>query len=459
MQKSKNNKLILHDGSRIGVVGGGPAGSFFSYFAFELAEKAGISIEIDIYEPKDFSKAGPPGCNHCGGIVSESLVHLLKADGISLPVQVIRTAIETYTLHLEQGTAVIQKLGQYQRIISMFRGSGPLGPDGSNQQGFDGYMLDLCRARGAKLLVEKVTGVEREADGITLITHNLRRKYDLVVGAVGLDPKTLSVFKKLIPPFIPPHTAKAFISEFFLGHELVSQHFGNSMHVFVLDLPGIKFGALIPKGSYVTLVLLGSGITTSLADSFMNSKTVRDCFPEEIMPKSINPCVCFPLINIKNARNPYSDRVVLIGDSSSSKLYKNGIGAAYLTGKAAAQTVINQGISFQDFRKSFQPVCSGLDSDNSTGKLIFFITTIIQKSSFLKKVFFQMVVKEQSKEKGKREMSLLLWDTFTGSAPYKNIFLRSLNPLLLMRLIWNMLSAFVAPSKFRHQSGQILEGD
>lgn len=456
MQKSKNNKLILHDGSRIGVVGGGPAGSFFSYFAFELAEKAGFSIEIDIYEPKDFSKAGPPGCNHCGGIVAESLVHLLKADGISLPAEVIRTAIETYTLHLEQGTAVIENLGQFQRIISMFRGSGPLDPDGSSHQGFDGYMLDLCRAKGAKLLVEKVTGVEREPDGITLVTHNFRRKYDLVVGAVGLDPKTLSVFRKLIPGFVPPQTAKAYISEFYLGHELVSQHFGTSMHVFVLDLPGIKFGALIPKGNYVTLVLLGSGITTSLADSFINSKTVRDCFPEGIMPKPINPCMCFPLISIKNARNPYSDRVVLIGDSSSSKIYKNGIGAAYLTGKAAAETVINQGISFQDFRKSFQPVCSSLDRDNSAGKLIFFITTIVQKSSFLKKVFFQMVVKEQSKEKGKREMSLLLWDTFTGSAPYKNIFLRSLNPLLLLRLIWNIISVFVASAKFRRSSGPIL---
>ncbi len=272
-------------------------------------------------------------------------------------------------------------------------------------------------------------------------------KYFLLVVAAGLNQKTLLVFKKLIPPFIPPQTTKAYISEFYLGQDLISQHFGNSMHVFVLDLPGIKFGALIPKGNFVTLVLLGTGITTDLADSFLNSQAVRDCFPEGILPQPINPCMCFPLINIKNARNPYADRVVLIGDSSSSKIYKNGIGAAYITGKAAANTVINQGISIQNFQKSFQPVCSRLDRDNAAGKLIFFTTTIIQKFDFLKKVLFQMVLKEQFKEKGKREMSMLLWDTFTGSAPYRDILLRSMNPLLFASLVLHSIREFIQPKK------------
>lgn len=447
MQKDNRKKLVLQNGSKIGVIGGGPAGSFFTLFALESASKMGLNIEIDIYEIKDFAQTGPIGCNNCGGIVSESLVQMLKADGIILPPDVIRRGIDTYTLHLEQGTTVIDTLLREQRIVSMFRGSGPLGSTVTNQQSFDGYLQELCEKKGAKIYIEKVTDAQNEPDGITLITNKSTRKYDLLIGAVGLNQRTLSLFQKIIPSFIPPKTTKAYISEFLLGPEPITKHFGNSMHVFLLNLPGIKFGALIPKGKYVTLVLLGSEINKGIVDSFINSEAVLACFPEGTELKNINPCQCFPSINIKNAKNPYSDRIVLIGDSASSKLYKNGIGAAYITGKAAANTVFKDGISKNDFKKSYQPVCSKLDKDNAVGKVIFYATMIIQKSSFLKKVLFQMVVKEQLKETGNRDMSSLLWDTFTGSAPYANILWRTLNPVLLATLVWNIFTEFISPEK------------
>jgi len=251
------------------------------------------------------------------------------------------------------------------------------------------------------------------------------------------------MFQKVIPDFIPPVTTKTYISEYYLGSETVTRHFGNSMHVFLLNLPGIKFGALIPKGVYITLVLLGTEINKEIIDSFLSSEPVIACFPEGMELKNMTPCQCFPSINITNARNPYGDRVVLIGDSSSSKLFKNGIGAAYITGKAAANTVFSDGIGKANFRKSFQPVLSNLNVDNAIGKLIFWVSTLIQKSLFLKGVLFNMVLKEQAKERGKREMSSLLWDTFTGSAPYKNIFIRTLNSILIATLSWNIFTGFV----------------
>jgi flavin-dependent dehydrogenase len=447
MQKDIKSKLSIQEGSKICVIGGGPAGSFFSFFAFELALKKGINIEIDIYEPKDFNQKGSPGCNHCGGVVSESLVHMLSADGITLPEQVIRRGIETYTLHLEHGSTVIEAPKFEQRIVSMFRGSGPNGSDASDIQSFDGFLQDLCTNKGAMVFHERVTDVLTEPDGITIITSKSRKKYDLVVGAAGLNEQSLSLFKKLVPAFIPPKTAQTHISEYFLEKDLIDKHFGNSMHVFLLNMPGIKFGALIPKGSYVTLVLLGSKIKRKMVDRFLNSESILACFPEGTELKNIKPCQCSPYINVRNGKHPYSDRVVLIGDSSSSKLYKNGIGAAYLTAKAAANTVISNGISGNDFKKSFQPVCSQLNADNVAGKLIFFITTIIQRSRYVKKVIFQMVVKEQKKEKGKREISSLLWDTFTGSASYRNILWRSMNLFLFAKLVWKMFSGLFYISK------------
>ena len=442
MKKDKNHKLRLTDGSKIGVIGGGPSGSFFTFFAYDLAKKLGINIEIDIYEIKDFTKTGPSGCNHCGGIVSESLVQLLSEDGIVLPPQVVRRGIVSYTLHVEKGTTVIDTILREHPIASIFRGSGPLGSSQTTLQSFDGYMLGLCEKKGANIFRGKVTDIQYESDGISLITGNSNRKYDLVVGAVGLNPKALSLFQKIIPSFKPPKTTNTYICEYYLGSESITKHFGNSMHVFLLNLPGIKFAALIPKGVYVTLVLLGTKINKDIVDIFLNSELVLNCFPEGTELKNMTPCQCFPSINIGHATNPYSDRVVLIGDSASSKLYKNGIGSAYLTGKAAANTVFLNGISKADFKKSYQPVCSEIDRDNAVGKLIFSVSTVIQKSMFLKRILFQMVVNEQERERGKREMSSLLWDTFTGSAPYKNIMKRTLHPFLLATFFWNIVTGF-----------------
>ena len=99
--------IELKNGSSIAVVGGGPSGRFFTYFALDFASHFDMNINIDVYEPKDFQCAGPRGCNHCGGIVSESLIQNLSAEGIVLPANVIRRGIESYTLHLETGTTVI----------------------------------------------------------------------------------------------------------------------------------------------------------------------------------------------------------------------------------------------------------------------------------------------------------------------------------------------------------------
>lgn len=441
----KNKSFNISNGSRIAVIGGGPSGSFFSYFALDFAEQKGINIHIDIYEAKNFHVAGPAGCNHCGGIVSESLVQALSAEGIVLPSNVIRRGIESYTLHMEHGATVIDTPLKEQRIASMFRGFGPLGSENIDFVSFDNYLLELCQKKGVNTIYEKVIDLERNKSGVNVQTKTGSASYDLVIGSVGLNPRSFSLFKKITPAFIPPETTKTYIREFKLGNELINQYFGNSMHVFLLNLKNIKFGALIPKGQYVTLVLLGKQIEGEIVDNFLNSEAVQRCFPKGTDMNKISPCQCFPGINIKNARYAYSDRVVLIGDSASSKLYKNGIGAAYITAKAAAKTVIFHGVSESDFRKYYQPECTRLNRDNTIGKLIFWITTFIQKSVVLKKGIFRMVVTEQKKDRTKRRMSSVLWDTFTGSAPYSDIFKRVVHPASLLSLISNTIKAIFTP--------------
>lgn len=442
MRDFSSEHFLLQDGSKIAVIGGGPAGTFFTYFALDFAERLGLEISVDIYEPKDFNCAGPKGCNNCGGIVSESLIQSLSTEGVVLTSGVIRRGIESYTMHLEQGSTLIETPLQEQRIAAMFRGIGPLGANGEDDDSFDNYLLELCKKSGASVIQDRVTSAIRTADGVTLRTKSEQKnRYDLVVGAVGLNAKTLDIFKSICPSFEPPETTKTYISEFRMDPEQIDKHFGNSMHVFLLNLPNIKFGALIPKGSFVTLVLLGSDIDKEIAASFVNSEAVRKLFPPEINLDDITPCKCFPSINVKGAKLAFDDRVVLVGDSASSKLYKNGIGAAYITGKAAANTAIFNGISAAAFKKYYQPVCSSLDRDNRLGRFIFSVTTIIQKSHLLKSAMLGLVINEQRKKNQNRRMSAILWDTFTGSATYTNIFLRFLNPLLLAPLLWNIVKS------------------
>lgn len=439
-----SNKLELEDGSRIAVIGGGPAGSFFTYFALDFARHMDLNIQIDIIEPKTFSKAGPAGCNHCGGIVSESLVQNLSTEGIVLPTSVIRRGIESYTMHLEHGSTIIETPLREQRIASVYRGFGPKGAADENYESFDDYLLFLCKEKGAHVIVDRVKELERHEDGVLVkFAKSDDKKYDLVVGSVGLNLNALKLFKSINPSYIIPKTTKTHICELYMDTALIDEYFGNSMHVFLLNLPHIKFGALIPKGNYITLVLLGEQINSDIVDAFLNAEPVKKCFPKGTSIRELIKCQCFPAINIQGAKSAYGDRMILIGDSASSKLYKNGIGAAYITSKAAAKTVIFQGISEEDFRKHYQKICNQLENDNAIGKFVFNVTTYIQKSSILKKGLFNTVLEEQKLTRYQRRLSAILWDTFTGSASYKDILLRGLNPKLSASFLWNTLKGII----------------
>ena len=183
--RSKIN-IELKDGSTIAVIGGGPAGSFFTYYALEFAKRLDLDISIDIFEAKNFTKIGAGGCNHCGGIVSESLVQKLSTDGIIIPTEIIQRGVNSYTMHVENGQAMIQTPDKERRIASVFRGCGPKGCLDVTQRSFDNYLLDLCKKKGAQVFLEKITGIQRVDDGVVVKSRKIiNKKYDLVVGAVG----------------------------------------------------------------------------------------------------------------------------------------------------------------------------------------------------------------------------------------------------------------------------------
>ncbi len=433
---NRQTGLKLNDGSRVAVMGGGPAGSFFSYFLLNLAERVGRQIQVDIYEPRDFSVPGPVGCNMCGGVVSETLVQYLAAEGINLPPTVVERGIDSYMLHMDVGSVRIDTPLHEKRIGAIHRGSGPRDLRELKWESFDGHLLTIAMNRGARLIRQRVVEVAQADELIRIKTRNGQpESYDLLAVAVGVNTATLKLFQELDFGFRPPRTTKSFVREYYLGEEVVDKYVGSSFHAFLLNIDRLEFAAIIPKGDYVTLCLLGQDIDKDLLETFVADPVVKQCFPPDFSLDQV-ACWCAPHINVKGSIQPFGDRIVFIGDCGVSRLYKDGLGAAYRTAKAAASTAIFQGISAEDFRRHYWPVCQAIETDNLVGKFIFAIVGQIQQWRFARRAVLRMVSNEQAgKARPEQGMSLVMWDMFTGSAPYREVFLRALHPAFWTRFL------------------------
>jgi len=429
---------MLEDGSRIAVIGAGPAGSMFSYFFLTMAETMGLDVGVDIFEPRRFCHRGPAGCNHCGGIVSESLVQRLATEGIRLPDSVVQRGIESYTLHMDVGDVEIATPLLEKRIAAIYRGNGPRESEALDTQSFDGYLLELAEQKGARIIPRLVTDVRQEHDSMSVHCADQHcDKYELVVVASGVNSRLLEMLENHTYNFERPGRTKTFICEFHLGREVIRETFGPSMHVFLLDIPRLEFAALIPKGDYVTLCLLGDDIDDELMERFFSSPEVRNRFPGATIPE--HACHCYPRINIRAAKPAYGDRIVMIGDSGSTRLFKDGIGAAYRTAKAAAKTAVFHGVGAENFERHYAPLCRKINKDNQVGKFVFNAASLVQKARFARRGILRMTAKEQDQTASPRRMSDVLWDLFSGSESYTNVFLRTLHPAYLGGLLWNLV--------------------
>lgn len=431
--------IPLDAGARVAVIGGGPAGSFFSYFLLDLADRIDLDLDVSVYEPRNFSGVGPASCNMCGGIISESLVQELAAEGINLPSDVVQRGINSYVLHMDEGHVRIETPLHEKRIGAVHRASGPRDLKEFKWRSFDGFLQELSREKGARLVNERVTELCLDGSRPTLKTSSeAPEAFDFVAVATGVNATSLKLVTSTPLQYKSPQTTKTLIREYFFGQEKLDRHLGSSMHVFLLNIPQLEFAAIIPKGDYASICLLGDHMDKSTFLAFVNSAEVRGLMPNDWDPLK-NSCQCAPRIGIRGAQQPYADRVVFIGDSGSTRLYKDGIGAAYRTSKAAARTAVFHGITALDFETHYWPTCRDIDKDNAIGKFMFGLTTHVQKSSRTRRALLSMTTSEQHREGPRRRMSAVLWDLFTGSATYRAILRRTFHPAFLLRLSSNLM--------------------
>ena len=434
--------LILTDGARVAVIGGGPAGSLFGIFASLLAQDLGKKIELTIYERKTFVNQGASGCNMCAGVISESLVQSLALEGINLPSSIVQWGIESYYFHTQNGSIQIKSSRLQQRgIATVFRGGGPEGSLEKEIQSFDEFLIHKAIECGVRVKHTMVDEIRLKGDKPCLYSRGMfLQDCELLVGASGVKVSTGRMYEKLGIGYKVPSTIKATQSEIELGSDWIASRFGHSIHIFLLRIPGLKFVSVIPKGDYITVSMLGKEPSIEYVKAFFNHPVIRKMLPSNFkIPERF--CHCFPKINVGAAKKPFANRLVFVGDASSARLYKDGIGSAYITSKAAVHTALLHGVGEEDFREHYLPVCKSLNRDNLFGQFLFSINDLISIIPPLNKGYFKIIQWEQKSLQKETPYSDVLWDMFTGSRFYKDIFIRALNPLPLIRLLSVIVSS------------------
>jgi flavin-dependent dehydrogenase len=346
---------------------------------------------------------------------------------------------------MDVGDVAIESPVHERRIAALYRGNGPREGADSHLESFDGYLQNMVVEMGAKVVPELITGVDYNDDKPSLkYGDGKQAQYDLVAMAAGVNSNIINMLKDLPGDYEPPKTTRGYICEFRSTREEILRILGRAVHVFLLDIPRFEFAAIIPKGQFVTVVMVGEDLDQELVHAFLNDPVVRRTFPTDATPCV---CSCSPLINLGARKRPYGDRVVMVGDSGVTRLYKDGIGAAFRTGKAAATSAVFHGVSAANFEKHFWPTCRNIVNDNRVGKVMFATNAIMKNSRLTRKAMLRMAQKEQEKTTARPHMSTLLWNMFTGSAPYVEMFRGTLHPGFIYNLLLSVGAALVPGRK------------
>ena len=332
--------MELRSGSIVAIIGGGPAGAACAIRLKREARSADKNIRVVLFEGKDFSVH----YNQCVGVLSPPIVTLLREElGLTLPTWIIKQTIKGYWLHCCGEQAFLADEEMWGPTYAVRRSH------------FDRYLLEEARSLGVEVVPSRVTGVEWTEQGqpqaVRIYSEASFLRADVVVGAFGLDEAMLSVFEMGTAKMGGYRRPRSFLKTFVAklhppDKSFVLQKFDGSVHalLFPPSLPEIEFAALTPKGDHIVINIAGRRVTSSDMDAFLELPLVGGLLPPFDRDALNYYQGRFPT---SQARNPYGDHYVLVGDATGwLRPFKGkGINTALVTGSRAAQALVRNGFS------------------------------------------------------------------------------------------------------------------
>lgn len=416
----------LRDGSRVAVIGGGPAGSLFSIYFLRYANERRIHTEITIYEQRNFDSQGPEGCKGCAGILSIPFLKNLHELDLILPEEVIQNEIMQYAVHSPYTSISISNPEKEVHIASVYRGGGPRLSSNDRAVSFDGWLLRQAEREGANVENRGVS-ILYIGDEPEVKVGEKSERHDVVVLSSGINTEGIQVHGL---DYAPPQTRRMAMGELYVGTDKVRSTLGSVAHVFLIPHSGLIFGTLVPKGSFINVSVLSTGRSLVSVSDFLNNDVVRSVLPKPYR----HVCGCRPLAAVSSAHRYYGDRFVAIGDAAVSRLYKDGIGSSLLTAREAARTIVYHGFSREDFKFYYEPLCTRIDQDNRWGRLLFWINDKAKNSRSFLLTQHRLIGDEQFNVRGPQRFTKSAWGMFSGAYSYKVIAAMVFNPISLARL-------------------------
>ena len=463
--------MKLKENDTIAVLGGGPAGAFFAIHFLRQARLQGLRADLVIIEKKGEDGPGEvfpqlscrEGCNYCAGGLSPKLAEALEEEGLQLPEDVIAGTIRSLTIHGHWKNIEL-RVPENKKMYAVFRGSRPKGR-ANQDRNFDSFLLEKAREAGAKVIFGEVTDLSYSEEGKPIVHYRPAKsrggsgaeagqavEANFLVLAAGVNQALdkpigknpfWDVVRKAVPGYSPPGVRRSLICEVEIQQDLEAFLEGE---IYFIEYGSknlkIEMSSLIPKGRYITAVLLGRSVDNlkrsdnlALIQEFLKLPQVRRTLPFGAAMRPV--CICAPNMTVGAAAQTVGSRAAVVGDMAWARLYKDGIYSAYLTATALARAMLESGIDGRSLRAAYGPVLKKLKRDNGYGRVLFMLSRLAYSSPALSRILYQAVLTERKTKPARaRRLAETLWKIASGDDTYRAGLRAMFHPLS----IWSIFA-------------------
>jgi flavin-dependent dehydrogenase len=372
------------------------------------ARKRAIDVEVVLFEPKQFGHH----YNQCFGVISPPILDILRDEfGIEVPQEMLLREITGYVLHSKHSSLTLRDEEGHEVSYALRRAE------------FDRLLFEEARKRGVQIQRSRVTYIEFHPEDVVIYSESGTCPADVVVGAFGLDSTLRSALRRRTG-YVPPSYLETVVTRIHPEDPAFLDRFEGNIHAHIPPIRGIEFGALVPKGNHITIVVAGRRVDIKILKRFMRLPAVDAMLPPDYEVTEVFKGA-FPN---GPARGFFGDRFVLIGDSAGLiRPFKGkGINSAVITGKIAGETIVRDGISAEAFAL-FQDRCAELIGDLWYGRLVRWLVVFLSNTFSLDPII----------DVARKNATLrrALFDSVSGHDTYRHIVISCLRPRTLLGIV------------------------